>query len=238
MFIHIYQKNYEFGLGRTGLVFLAPWLGNLLGCAIYFGCFQLWFNKQKTNLQARNDRVLSQDPLAYVQVELKPESRLPGLLTGVLCFSGGLLWFALTSSRPQLHYMIPVSSGLLIGFGTSLFIVSLSAYASDLYPNAYSPVWTANLFVRGIFAAFCPSFALPMYTSVGVENAGLILTGIGLLGLPMVCVLWTCGSCIRRSSKRAAQDEAFVMRDVTIDLSPCDQLRKDSDHVRVFRTYL
>ncbi|KAG2019983.1 multidrug transporter [Coprinopsis cinerea AmutBmut pab1-1] len=78
----IYQRNYQFTPGNIGLVFLAPWIGNLIGAILYFGLLQPYHAHQTRRLQSRNTKSLSQDPLAYVQVALKPEARLPGLLGG------------------------------------------------------------------------------------------------------------------------------------------------------------
>ncbi|TFK30035.1 MFS general substrate transporter [Coprinopsis marcescibilis] len=221
-----YRENYEFSLSKSGLVFLAPWIGNLIGAVVYFAYLQPKHTHRRQQLQYKNDQILAQNPHAYVQVELKPETRLPGLLIGVVSISGGLVWFGLTST-PRLNFMVPIASGVPIGAGLALVNISLLAYCTDLYPSLSSSVIIAGLFVRSLYAAFAPSFAVHMFQNIGRRNSCLILAGICLAGLPAGCVLWACGSQVRFLSKRAAQDESYVMRDVTLGLDTYDN-RKDS----------
>jgi hypothetical protein len=65
----VYRSTYNFDLSAFGLVFLAPFLSNVLGVLLYFG----FFNPRYT---VREARVHASNPTATIP----PEARLPGVI--------------------------------------------------------------------------------------------------------------------------------------------------------------
>jgi DHA1 family multidrug resistance protein-like MFS transporter len=62
-----------------------------------------------------------------------PEWRLPEVIVGGVCFSVGILWFGWTGYKPDIHWIVPTLSGILIGFGLmSIFLQALN-YLVDAY---------------------------------------------------------------------------------------------------------
>ncbi|KAF8163418.1 major facilitator superfamily domain-containing protein [Crassisporium funariophilum] len=210
---YVFAKTYGFSLSQTGLVFISPAVGNVLGVLLYFGYFKPIYQRKQRQLYEENERKLDLDRHAELHIDLKPEARLPGVLVAALLVPIGMFWFAATCSDPNIHYIVPILSGLPTGAGMTLLQLSLSNYYIDLYPKLSASALAANLFVRNFLATWFPTFAVPMYKSLGMRNASLVLAGISLAGIPGSWVLWTYGGMLRNKSRWAAQDESYIGRD-------------------------
>ena len=180
---------------ETGMVFLAPWVGNLLGVLVYFVFL-------KPALRARRDQVLFQ---SFGKREISPEERLPGVLIASLFTPIGMFWLALTA-RPDVHRLFPILSGIPVGMGMTLMQLSLLNYYIDLYPTRSASVLAANCAVRNTAAALFPSVAVPLYSALGVQNASAALACVSCLGFPTGMILLTYGKSLRARSRWAVQD--------------------------------
>ena len=80
-----------------------------------------------------------------------PEWRLPISMVGGVLFAGGLFWFGWTGYTGQIHWIVPVLSGLLTGFGIFSIFLSLLNYIVDAYLMFAASAIAANTFMRSIF---------------------------------------------------------------------------------------
>ncbi|KAH0828647.1 hypothetical protein J3R83DRAFT_3009 [Lanmaoa asiatica] len=181
---------------ETGLVFLAPWIGTLLGVLVYF----LFLRPQH---RARRNQVSFQ---SSGKREISPEERLPGVLLASLCTPIGMFWFALTA-RPDSPCLLAVLSGIPVGVGMTLMQLSLLNYYIDLYPTRSASVVAANCAVRNLTAAVSPSVAVPLYTTLGIWNASMLLACVSCVGFPAAVVLLAYGKRLRAQSRWATQDD-------------------------------
>ncbi|KAI6044554.1 major facilitator superfamily domain-containing protein [Pisolithus marmoratus] len=115
--------------------------------------------------------------------EIEPEARLPGTL----------------------HYFFPTISGVPIGMGMTLLQLSLFNYYIDLYPTMSASAIAANSTIRGVAATVFPSVGLPLYSSLGIRNANVLLACISCIGLPTGVILYVFGRRLRAASKWAQQ---------------------------------
>lgn len=90
-FPRVYQENYGFSVGLTGLTYLGVGLGFIL--AILFGIPQI--DKQYRRLTAKNDGV----PM--------PEFRLPVANVGAVCIPVSLLWYG-WSVQAHTYFLVPI----------------------------------------------------------------------------------------------------------------------------------
>lgn len=180
---------------QAGLVFIAPWLGNLLGVLIYF-CIL------KPQYEAHQHTILVQ---SGGKREIAPEGRLPGVSLSSFFTPVGMFWFAL-SARPDIHWLAPVLSGVPVGMGMTLLQLSLLNYYIDLYPTQSASVIAANCAVRNIVSTIFPSLGVPLYTHFGIRNASLLLACISCIGFPTALVLILYGKQLRAASRWAKQD--------------------------------
>lgn len=180
---------------QAGLVFIAPWLGNLLGVFLYFRIL-------KPQYEARQHAILVQ---SGGKREIPPEGRLPGVALSSLFTPIGMFWFAL-SARPDVHWLAPVVSGVPVGMGMTLLQLSLLNYYIDLYPTQSASVIAANCAVRNVVSTIFPSLGIPLYTHFGIRNASLLLACISCVGLPTALILLLYGKNLRAASQWAKQD--------------------------------
>ena len=180
---------------ETGMVFLAPWTGNLLGVLVYFVFL-------KPHLRARRHQVFFQ---SSGKREITPEERLPGVLIASLFTPIGLFWFALTA-RPDVPRLLPILSGIPVGVGMTLMQLSLLNYYIDLYPTRSASVVAANCAVRNMASSVFPSVAVPLYSALGVRGASMALACVSCVGFPAGLVLLAYGRHLRARSRWAVQD--------------------------------
>ncbi|KAI6032659.1 major facilitator superfamily domain-containing protein [Pisolithus orientalis] len=170
---HIYDSHYSMSREQTGLVFVSPFIGNVLGVLIYFGYHKPQYEARQRVIQIESGG----------KSEIEPEARLPGVLLASLLTPIGLFWLTF-SAHPDL---------------------SLFNYYIDLYPTMSASAIAANSAVRNIAATVLPSVGLPLYTSLGIRNANVLLACISCIGLPTGVILYVFGRRLRAASRWAKQ---------------------------------
>ncbi|KAI6000846.1 major facilitator superfamily domain-containing protein [Pisolithus albus] len=190
----IYHTYYSMSREQADLVFIAPFIGNVLGVLIYFGYY-------KPQYEARQ-RIIQMESAGKSEIE--PEARLPGVLLSSLLVPIGLFWLTF-SARPDVHCIFPIVSGVPIGMGMTLLQLSLFNYYIDLYPSMSASTISANSAVRGVVATVLPSVGLPLYTSLGIRNANVLLACISCIGFPTGVILYVFGRRLRAASRWAKQ---------------------------------
>ncbi|EED23577.1 MFS multidrug transporter, putative [Talaromyces stipitatus ATCC 10500] len=130
------------------------------------------------------------------------------------CFSGpcltiSIFWLAWTA-KSSIHWIVPVASGLVFGFGYQIVFTSLLTYVTDAYRIYSASALAASVVVRSIAGAFLPFTATPLYDSLGVSWATSVLGFVSLACLPIPFVLLYYGGEIRRNSP-------FCQRLVVVD---------------------
>lgn len=186
---HIYNSHYSMSREQSGLVFVAPFIGNVLGVLIYFGYLKSQYEARQRMIQLESSGKL----------DIEPEARLPGVILASLLIPIGLFWLTF-SADPQVHYFLPVLSGVPVGMGMTLLQLSLFNYYIDLYPTKSASVVAANTSVRNIVATIFPSIALPLYNAMGIRNANMTLACISCIGFPTGVILYVFGRRLRAAS--------------------------------------
>ncbi|KAL4063460.1 major facilitator superfamily domain-containing protein, partial [Scleroderma citrinum] len=191
---HIYKSHYSMSREQSGFVFVAPFIGNVLGILIYFYSLKPQYEARQRVIQVESSG----------KRDIEPEARLPGLLLASLLLPIGLFWLTF-SADPEVHYFLPVLSGVPVGMGMTLLQLSLFNYYIDLYPTKSASAIAANTATRNIVATIFPSVALPLYKAMGIRNANMMLACISCIGLPTGIILYVFGRKLRAASKWANQ---------------------------------
>jgi DHA1 family multidrug resistance protein-like MFS transporter len=123
-------------MGEGGLAFVGLIVGELLG-----GVFILFLQGSYIKKLAANGDV----PV--------PEWRLPPAIVGGVTFAAGMFWygftccalyrrsftdwrrFGWTGYTSSIHWMVPISSGILTGFGIFCIFLQCFNYIVDCYPT-------------------------------------------------------------------------------------------------------
>jgi DHA1 family multidrug resistance protein-like MFS transporter len=110
-----------------------------------------------------------------------PEWRLPISMVGGMLFSGGLFWFGWTGYTGNIHWIVPVLSGLFTGFGIFSIFLSLLNYIVDAYLMFAASAIAANTFMRSIFGGIFPLFATYMFNGMGIQWASTLVGCVAVL---------------------------------------------------------
>jgi DHA1 family multidrug resistance protein-like MFS transporter len=184
----VFIETYHFNLGEEGLAFLGLLVGALITAMILF----TWLYRVQEKQYNENGDIL-------------PEKRLQPALVGCFFVPICLFWFG-WSSRPNVHWIVPIiGSGF---FSTAAFLLFNSAlpYLSDAYPEYTASVFAGNDLFRSSFGAGFPLFASAMYTRLGVGWASSLLAFLGVAFIPIPFLLYRYGAKLRGMSKLARKD--------------------------------
>lgn len=184
----VFIDIYHFSLGTQGLAFL----GILIGAILIFPPFVWWVHKYM-------------EPKFNEKGEIKPEERLKPAFVGAFFIPICLFWFG-WSSRPSIHWIMPIIGSSFFSMGAFLLFMSVLAYLGDAYPKYIASVYAGNDLFRSSFGAGFPLFANAMYTKLGIGGASSLLGGLSILFIPIPFVLYRYGEKIRSKSKMARHD--------------------------------
>lgn len=182
----VFQGVHGMNLGVGGLPFLGMVTGQLTAGALIFIRQPSYQKKLAAN--------------GGVPV---PEWRLPEVIAGGVCFSIGIFWFGWTGYNPNIHWIVPTLSGLLIGFGLlSIFLQALN-YLVDAYLMFAASAIAANTFLRSLCGAAFPLFARQMFEGMGIQYAATLLGCVAAVLVPVPIWFYLRGAKIREQSKFA-----------------------------------
>ncbi|KAI0425710.1 polyamine transporter 1 [Xylaria sp. FL1042] len=179
----VFQGVHHFNAGQSGLAFLGMVVGQLLaGIAVL--STQPWYQRK---LAANNGIPV-------------PEWRLPIIIVGGVAFTGGIFWFGWSGYRADIHWIVPILSGILSGFGLlTIFLQSLN-YLVDCYLMFAASAIAANTFLRSLFGATFPLFATYLFKGLGIQYASTLLGGIAALLVPIPVLFYIYGPKLRAKS--------------------------------------
>lgn len=125
--------------------------------------------------------------------------RLPLSCISGPCLTISIFWLAWTANS-NIHWIVPVASGLVFGFGYQIVFTSLLTYVTDAYKTYSASALAASVVVRSIAGAFLPFTATPLYDSLGASWATSVLGFVSLACIPIPFALLHYGTEIRKNS--------------------------------------
>ncbi|KAH7082855.1 major facilitator superfamily domain-containing protein [Paraphoma chrysanthemicola] len=190
LFLTAYALVFEGVYGWTAGVSGLAYFGMVIGEVIAFIAIVLLNPRYTKQLEANNNIPV-------------PEWRLPISMVGGVLFAAGLFWFGWSSYTGNVHWIVPVLSGLFTGFGIFSIFLSLLNYLVDAYLMFAASAIAANTFMRSIFGGVFPLFATYMFNGMGIQWAATLLGCVALVLVPMPVVFYIFGKRIRARSKFA-----------------------------------
>ena len=163
----VFVEIYGFTLGTQGIAFM----GILIGVFVVLPPF-IWYQRKYI------------EPKFNEKGELQPEWRLPPSFFGAFCIPLCLFWFG-WSSRPDVHWIVPIIGTAWFSIGAFLLFNSVLSYLADAYPKNVASVLAGNDFFRSSFGAGFPLFATAMYRKLGVGWASSLLGFLSIAFIPI-----------------------------------------------------
>lgn len=180
----VFMDLHQFNPGLAGTAFFAMGIGVFAACITAIAMVPSYSRKV-----AANDH----RPV--------PRARLPQVMLGGPCITAGVFWFSWTGVTPTIHWMVPLASGLLTGYGFISIFMPLLNYMLDMYlPYAASAI-AANTVMRSALAAAFPLFASSMYSALGVGLAGTVLGSVLAALIPVPVIFYLFDETLRRKSR-------------------------------------
>ncbi|KAG8862990.1 hypothetical protein FRB96_000410 [Tulasnella sp. 330] len=185
-FPSIYEGVYGWSPGISGLAYLGPGIGFMIGLVLGGAMV----DKIYLRLRDRNGGVG------------KPEFRIPIMFVGTVCLPIGLLWYGWTADK-HLHWILPIIGSGIYGLGMMTCYLPIQVYLVDSFKYAASAIAAATV-LRSSFGFAFPLFADRIFISLGVGGGYSLLTGILLaVGVPFPVWIYFKGESLRARDKLA-----------------------------------
>ncbi|KAE8137832.1 MFS general substrate transporter [Aspergillus pseudotamarii] len=178
-FPNIFQMQYGFSLGISGLCYLGMGSGMLVGVAI----FSLTSDKLQEWHRRRNF--------------YEPENRLA--LMAIFCpvIPIGYFWYGWCADKVT-HWIVPIIGTSLIGLGTLFTLMPVQLYLIDACgPKKAASALAANTILRSIAAGLLPLAGPPLYDTLGLGWGNSLLGLLAILFIPVPWLLYRYGRQLR-----------------------------------------
>jgi MFS family permease len=181
-FSMVFEGQYGFSTGISGLAYIGLGVGELLGLFI-FGLL--------------SDRILKSKMAAdNVQVP-KPEYRLVLMMWFPPVIGPGLFIYGWTAYY-QVQWMVPILGTFIVGFGSFFVILPSQMYLVDLYGSeAAASALGASILLRSLFGTFLPLAGSPMYSALNYGWGNTLLGFLALAFAPVPILLYRYGEWLR-----------------------------------------
>ncbi|KAL4995468.1 major facilitator superfamily domain-containing protein [Aspergillus recurvatus] len=187
----IFPEVYGFSIQTTSLTFLPLGIGAASTALVAI----TWDSKYSSALFRNKGKVW------FLPLSFSPEThRLPISCIGSIATTISLFWLAWTAT-PTVHWIVPVLSGLLFGFGYQSIFTSLLIYVTDAYKIYSASALASSVIVRSMLGAALPVAAKPMYAALGVGWATSLVGFVSLACVPIPYVLLWRGGWVRERSR-------------------------------------
>ncbi|KGM91529.1 uncharacterized protein PADG_12387 [Paracoccidioides brasiliensis Pb18] len=183
-FTSVFERQYHFSKGITGLAFLGIGVGSMLGLVV---------------IGTTSDHIL-QILAKKNNGELKPEYRIPLMIPGGICIPVGLFWYGWTAEK-GMHYIVPIVGTGFVGVGMILIFMTGSTYLVDAFTKHSASAMAANTVLRSLGGAVLPLCGLKMYRVLGLGWGNSLLGFIALAMVPIPWFFFKYGERVRTSKR-------------------------------------
>lgn len=182
-----FSDKRGWGEGNTGLAYIGPIIGTFIGWFFLFHDSHLY----KKSAEAHNGHAIPEVRLYY------------GAAGGIVC-TIGMFIFSFTAPYTWVHWIAPEIGLVLVLAGICWIFQSVQAYLTDAYGESSASAIGAQGFIRNLMAASFPLFTTQMFNNMGFQYAGLLLSCLIAIAIPLPFILIWKGEEIRRRSPYAA----------------------------------
>lgn len=174
-FTVVFEGQYGFSSSDVGLTYLGLGIGSLMGLAI-FGVLSDRIVKAKSKPRADGSGT-----------EMKPEYRLPPMVTGAFLIPIGFFIYGWTAYY-KVQYIVPIFGTLIIGVGNLAVFMCVQTYLVDAFTVYAASALAANTVIRSIMGAVLPLAGPKMYDTLGLGwgNSLLAFVAVALLPVPLL----------------------------------------------------
>ncbi|KAF3024751.1 hypothetical protein E8E14_005080 [Neopestalotiopsis sp. 37M] len=180
----VYEGQYGFSTGTSGLSYLPIGIGMLIGVAV--------FGKLSDHLVRQNQAKGNQH---RAEIRLAPLFTIP---CGI-AIPAGLFIYGWTTDK-QVHWIASMIGIAIFGAGLMAIMMCVQNYLLDAFPEIAASVTASITVLRSIAGALLPLCGLQMYESLGLGwgNSLLAFVSLGLVPIPLA--FYVFGERLRKMS--------------------------------------
>ncbi|EGY13874.1 polyamine transporter 1 [Verticillium dahliae VdLs.17] len=176
----VFQDQYGFSLGMTGLVYIPMGIGYGVSLAL----FNYISDRTVIRLTAANHGVY------------EPEMRLPDCVYFACLLPLTFFWYG-WSAYAQVHWISPILSLLPFGLGLVGVWQPIQAYIIDAFPEYAASALAAFTVFRSVVAAFLPLAGPKMYDALGLGWGNSLLGFVAIALIPVPALICKYGARFR-----------------------------------------
>ncbi|KAH7038963.1 MFS multidrug transporter [Macrophomina phaseolina] len=178
-FSSVFQDQYGFSLGISGLCYLGMGTGMLLAVAIF---------------SSTSGKVLRWH-IAKGLVE--PENRLALMAVFYPVMPIGFFWYGWAADAEK-HWIVPLIGAAFVGFGSLFILMPAQLYLVDAFgPAQAASALAAVTMLRSVFAAFLPLAGPPLYEKLGLGWGNSLLGFLAVAFVPIPLLFYRYGTILR-----------------------------------------
>lgn len=164
----VFENQYGFSTGLSGLAYLGIGLGFIAGLVLY---------------GVTNDRVV----LKLTQRnggKYEPEMRLPAMIIFACFLPISFFWYGWTVDK-DVHWIVPIIGMMPFGLGMMGVYLPISTYIIDSYQNYAASANASLTATRSLVGAVLPLAGPKLFSSLGLGWGNSLLGFIALAFLPV-----------------------------------------------------
>ncbi|KIX07356.1 uncharacterized protein Z518_02009 [Rhinocladiella mackenziei CBS 650.93] len=190
---------YKWSSGMAGLTFLPIGIGAIFAAPIFLGWDSYLAKAQKRKAK---------------WAEKEEYRRLPLACLGGPLYVVALFWIG-WSAKPDIHWLVPVTSGVAFGMAFLLIFMALLNYLTDAYEIFAASAHGIASTCRSIFGTLLPLASSRMFSTLGIAWACSLLAflSMGMALIPFVFIKF--GDQIRENSRFCQQLKEIKAKQAT-----------------------
>ncbi|KAF2672695.1 polyamine transporter 1 [Microthyrium microscopicum] len=138
---------------------------------------------------------------------IPPEAMVAVVCIAAVCAPVGEMIFAWTCT-PNVHWIAPIIAGVPFGAGNTAVFIYASNYLARSYGIYAASALAGNTVLRSILGGVLPLAGPAMYSKLGPNIAGTLLSALEFALIPIPFVFYKYGGRIRKSSALISQMQA------------------------------
>ncbi|KAL5042511.1 hypothetical protein BDW71DRAFT_200551 [Aspergillus fruticulosus] len=173
----VFEEQYHFSAGISGLAYLGVGIGMASGLATF------------ASVSDKLQKALGDSPT--------PEGRLKPMMWVIPAIPVGIFWYGWAADQ-QTHWIMPILGTFFFGFGFLWVMMPTQLYMVDAFgPEAAASALAANAVLRLLAAAFLPLAGPSLYTNLGLGWGNSVLGFIGVAFIPVPFFFHRYGGWLR-----------------------------------------
>ncbi|KAI2636857.1 MFS general substrate transporter [Hypomontagnella submonticulosa] len=175
-----FEKQYNWGTGISGLVFISIGLGYMVG----LWAFSMLSDRTVVRLTKANGGTF------------KPEFRLTIMVWYSFLCPLAFFWYG-WAAQTRTHWIVPILGLFPLGFGVIGVFMPTQAYIIDAYPSYAASGIAAFTVLRSVIAAFLPLCGPVLFDNLGVGWGSSVLGFVGVAMIPIPMIIFKFGARLR-----------------------------------------